>query len=109
MRLPEAEVVDENIGGSFTFSQLIHANAQPVPNFEGWNCRDWVLEVIKDILVPSGWADAGISTQQSLLPSLKFAAPETVNARKENKLAAPHVVALQLPVSYLLPERVFCC
>ncbi|KAL1731441.1 hypothetical protein EV714DRAFT_271678 [Schizophyllum commune] len=77
-------------------NKLIHANAQPMPRFEGWNCRDWVLEVIKDILVANGWADAGISTQQSLLPSLKIAAPETVNARKENKLAAPHVVPLQL-------------
>ena len=80
-----------------------------MPKFEGWNCRDWVLEVIKDVLVPNGWADAGISTQQSLLLSLKIAALETVNARKENKLAAPHLVPLQLPVSYLLPERVFCC
>lgn len=78
-----------------------------MPKFEGWNCRDWVLEVIKDILVPNGWADAGISTQQSLLPSLKIAAPETVKARKKNKLAAPHVVPLQLLVSHLPPGRVF--
>ena len=78
-----------------------------MPKFEGWNCRDWVLEVIKDILVPNGWADSGILTQQSLLPSLKIAAPETVIARKENKLVAPHVVALQLLVSYLLPDRMF--
>ena len=75
-----------------------------MPKFEGWS-RDWVLEVIKDILAPNGWADAGILTQQSLLPSLKIAASETVNARKENKLTAPHVVALQLQVSYLLPDR----
>ena len=80
-----------------------------MPKFEGWNCRDWVLKVIEDILVPNGWADSGIATQQLLLPSLKIAASETVNARKENKLAAPRLVPLQLPVSYLLPGRVFCC
>ncbi|KAI5887669.1 uncharacterized protein SCHCODRAFT_02671654 [Schizophyllum commune H4-8] len=79
-------------------NKLIHANVQPVSKFEGWNCRDWVLEVIKDILVPNGWADGGISTHQSLLPSLKIAAPKTVKARKENKLAAPCVVP-QLPVA----------
>ncbi|KAL1692606.1 hypothetical protein GGG16DRAFT_51002 [Schizophyllum commune] len=88
-------------------NKLINANAQPVPKFEGWNCRDWVLEVIKDILVTNGWADSDISTQQSLLPSLKIAALETVNARKGNKLVAPHVVPLQLQVSYLLPDRMF--
>lgn len=80
-----------------------------MPKFEGWNCRDWVLKVIEDILIPNGWADGGILTQQSLLPSLKIAAPKTVKAREENKLAAPRVVALQLPVGYLLPVRVFFC
>ncbi|KAL1720401.1 hypothetical protein EV715DRAFT_197048 [Schizophyllum commune] len=79
-------------------NKLIHATAQPTPKFDGWNCRDWVLEVVKDILVPNGWADAGIVTQQSLLPSLKVAAPATVKAREENRLAAPDVVQLQVPV-----------
>ena len=55
--------------------------------------------VVKDILVPNGWADAGIVTQQSLLPSLKVAAPATVKAREENKLATPQMVSLQLQVS----------
>ena len=83
---------------SSSFTQLIHATAQPTPKFDGWNCRDWVLEVVKDILVPNGWADAGIVTQQSLLPSLKVAAPATVKAREENRLAAPNVVQFQVPV-----------
>ncbi|KAL1738702.1 hypothetical protein HDZ31DRAFT_69713 [Schizophyllum fasciatum] len=80
-------------------NKLIHDSAQPVPKFEGWNCRDWVLEVIRDILVPNGWADAGITTQQSLLPSLRSAAQASCRAREAQKRATPHVVPLQLPES----------
>ena len=87
---------------SSSLTQLIHATAQPTPKFDGWNCRDWVMEVVKEILVPNGWADAGIVTQQSLLPLLKVAAPATVKAREENKLDTPHMVSFQLQVSQLL-------
>ncbi|TFK82812.1 hypothetical protein K466DRAFT_568208 [Polyporus arcularius HHB13444] len=76
--------------------QLIHDYAQPKPKFAGWNCRDWVMEVITNILIPNGWADARISTQASLLPSLRKAAQATAVTRQEQKRSTPYLVPLQL-------------
>ena len=42
-----------------------------------WNGRSWVMEAI-ELLKPKGWVDSRIESQQSLLPSLKKAAAETV-------------------------------
>lgn len=78
-------------------NKLIHDLAQPKPKFPGWNCRDWVVEVIKDILSPRGWADARITTQHSLLPSLRLASQASANARQQHKRSLPHLVALELP------------
>ena len=42
-----------------------------------WNSQSWVMEAI-EALKPKGWVDARIESQQSLLPSMKKAASETV-------------------------------
>ncbi len=56
------------------------------------------MEVITNILIPNGWADARISTQASLLPSLRKAAQATAVTRQEQKRSTPYLVPLQLQV-----------
>ncbi|KAI0634294.1 hypothetical protein C8Q77DRAFT_1055788 [Trametes polyzona] len=76
-------------------SQIIVEQAQPIPKFRGWNCRDWVMEVIRGILIPHGWAVEGITLQQSLLPSMRVAARASVDAREEYNRPMPILVDLQ--------------
>ncbi|KAJ3972422.1 hypothetical protein EV361DRAFT_970872 [Lentinula raphanica] len=45
----------------------------PTPKFPGWNCRDWVIEVIA-ILQQNGWIYQGVIPSQAfLLPGLRSA------------------------------------
>ncbi|KAI0042808.1 hypothetical protein FA95DRAFT_515521 [Auriscalpium vulgare] len=57
------------------FHQVI-AGHPPVSKFEGWNCRDWIVEVVS-LLAAHGWAASFISDQAAFLPSLKHASRVT--------------------------------
>ncbi|KAJ3779390.1 hypothetical protein FB446DRAFT_630031 [Lentinula raphanica] len=52
----------------------------PTPKFPGWNCRDWVIEVIA-ILQQNGWIYQGVIPSQAfLLPGLRSASVLTINS-----------------------------
>ncbi|EIM79802.1 uncharacterized protein STEHIDRAFT_26097, partial [Stereum hirsutum FP-91666 SS1] len=62
------------------FFATVSAQSQaPVPKFEGWNCRDWVIEAIGHLaLAQKGWiATGGVPDQAALLPALKRASAQT--------------------------------
>ncbi|KAJ7183636.1 hypothetical protein C8R46DRAFT_884416 [Mycena filopes] len=66
--------------------------------FEGWRCKDWVLEVV-DLLRERnpGWIATAVvpdgekATRDMFFPALRRAGKSTVEARKKNPLAAPSV------------------
>jgi hypothetical protein len=73
-----------------------------VKRFEGWRCKDWVLEVVNLLrdhnaewidndLVPAGQK----STRDMFFPALRLAGKVTVEAQSKNPLAAPCVEWLQ--------------
>lgn len=70
--------------------QLIKTNT-PSPKFEGWNCRDWIMETI-ELLKARGWVTAPVTSQSSLIPSLKRASVETLRLREKKKNLKAKVV-----------------
>ncbi|TRM60053.1 hypothetical protein BD626DRAFT_408073 [Schizophyllum amplum] len=73
--------------------KLVRELQQPKPKFQGWNCRDWVMEVIQNIFIPNGWAAAGATSQRSLLPSLRSASRASKSASQYHKRPMPQLVA----------------
>ncbi|KAJ7452850.1 hypothetical protein FB451DRAFT_1373967 [Mycena latifolia] len=66
------------------------------PKFQGWRCKDWVLEVIDllkaekagwidDIMVAPGYA----ATREMFLPALRRVANATMDARMTDRTAPP--------------------
>ncbi|KAG6914723.1 hypothetical protein DXG01_015753 [Tephrocybe rancida] len=58
------------------FGMLISSN-HPTAKFAGWNCRDWVIEVI-DMLHNRGWVGHQISEQANLFPAMHGAGTKTL-------------------------------
>ncbi|KAL1738059.1 hypothetical protein HDZ31DRAFT_51552, partial [Schizophyllum fasciatum] len=73
-------------------NKLILERARPNPKFHGWNCRDWIVEVIRSILIPNGWANEAFTTQKSLLPFMRTAAQASALARQQYKRPMPKLV-----------------
>ncbi|THH18338.1 hypothetical protein EW146_g2647 [Bondarzewia mesenterica] len=65
----------------------------PVVRSEGWNCRDWVMEVIQ-LLSGEGWIDSKIPDQATLLPSLRVASKATKDAYDLGK-SMPAIVDME--------------
>ncbi|KAK7682216.1 hypothetical protein QCA50_014803 [Cerrena zonata] len=63
--------------------QILSAHL-PIVKFEGWNCRDWVIEAIQ-LLRVKGWIPTDIKEQASLLPSLRAASTASDAARKRGR------------------------
>jgi hypothetical protein len=69
---------------------------QAVPRFEGWRCKDWVLEVV-DLLRTHNpdWIDGtvvplGKKTDRNMFyPALRLAGAATMQARRRNVRAPP--------------------
>ncbi|KIY46409.1 hypothetical protein FISHEDRAFT_75659 [Fistulina hepatica ATCC 64428] len=61
----------------------------PKEGVPGWNCRDWLVETIVNVLIPNDWVYNDISSQASLLPRLKEASRQSAEA-----LAAGDVVVV---------------
>jgi len=69
------------------------ARNPPVVKFEGWNCRDWIIEILA-LLKQGGWVQADVSSQAALLPSMKVASKATVDARAKSSGALTAIVEL---------------
>lgn len=52
--------------------------------YDGWNCRNWVMEAI-ELMAAKGWIHAGITSQERLLPTLRVVHKATLAALNSNK------------------------
>ena len=60
-----------------------------------WRCHSFVMDVI-ELLIPKGWVDPRVTSQETLLPSLKKAAAETVKMMSAAEKFKPVITPLEL-------------
>ncbi|TCD67933.1 hypothetical protein EIP91_011797 [Steccherinum ochraceum] len=64
--------------------QTLHAlvkNMLPVSRYQGWNCRDWVMELIQ-VMTEKGWVPYIIPDQATIIAKMKEASVATQIAYK---------------------------
>ncbi|KAJ7027727.1 hypothetical protein C8F04DRAFT_1237990 [Mycena alexandri] len=67
------------------------------PSFQGWRCKDWVLEVIEIIRETEGWIDESVlapgrpATREVFYPALRRVAQATQQARQSDPRSPPSV------------------
>ncbi|KAK7693544.1 hypothetical protein QCA50_003113 [Cerrena zonata] len=66
-----------------TMDEIIKSNV-PSPKFDGWTCRDWIMETL-ELIEPKGWVDPKVTTQSSLIPFMKKASQATQTKRETKK------------------------
>ncbi|KAG6855870.1 hypothetical protein H0H87_009824 [Tephrocybe sp. NHM501043] len=78
------------------FSLIVSSNV-PVPKFQGWNCRDWIMEVV-EMLKKDRWIEHYILDQSTLFPIMHLAGIKTHKRRAKGK---PTVKILPFVQNYL--------
>lgn len=64
----------------------------PIVKFEGWNCRDWVMEIV-GMMMERKWVQHDITDQATLVTRMKFASVATKEVYEQREIV-PVVVPL---------------
>ncbi|KIY48651.1 hypothetical protein FISHEDRAFT_42901 [Fistulina hepatica ATCC 64428] len=57
----------------------------PCKNEPDWNCQSWAMETIAEVLIPNGWAFLTITSEASLLPTLRTASRISYEAMQKGE------------------------
>ncbi|OSX62483.1 hypothetical protein POSPLADRAFT_1143140 [Postia placenta MAD-698-R-SB12] len=97
-RLPCFQVYDLNFNDKWgkqwqLYDRDVVYTNPPTNRPAEWNCRDWVMEVIK-LFAEKGWICASIPAQSTLLPSLRRVSVATTSAYAASTRVFPVIVEL---------------
>ncbi|KAG6849898.1 hypothetical protein H0H93_003912 [Arthromyces matolae] len=83
----------KEIGGHIKGGDVISSN-QPAVKFQGWNCRDWIMEVVA-LLKRNGFIDYKIpAAQEGLFQALRIAGHKTLALRETGNNSEVEIVQI---------------